>query len=436
VIKRILIGCISYLSVGVTNAQLTFNTIDSLLHYAEKNSVTIKVGDQQSILAKWTKVAAMANTINFRNPVSFSSTDNIMLPVNFIPGDFFGGPPGSFREITLGQRYISNFNLNPQIDIINPYTWSKVKSASINKELTEVNNLINKKSLYESIAAAFFNIVAFQEQVKIMEHNHQVADSLVLIAKNKFSQGIIREQDVNNLSANLLAVNDKLTQLKLSLEQQYNTLQILCDIPKGTSVKIENPVNNSIVSDKLKSTALLKVQYNELQTRLAKSELRSNRMAMMPVISFVYFQGWQQNSNSALFDNNAKLIQSRYIGLRISVPFPPDVNKMTQSYNSKISYRISLLNHEHMRLQNELNNESTELEYEKYLSGYETAKRILELKQSNYTKSLNQYKEGILNTDLLLQAFSDLLGSELNLASAKSALEFNKTKILINNAAK
>jgi outer membrane protein len=414
-------------------SQLTFPGLDSLFKYADKNSSVSKTSTQQSLLAKWTKVAALANTINFKSPVTFSATDNLKLPVNFLPAEAFGGPAGIFREITLGQEYVSNFNFNPQIDIVNPYNWARVKSASISKELTEVTNQVNKKTLYENIAAAYYNITALQEQIIITEKSLAASDSILFIVKNKFDQGIVREQDVNNASANKLNVADKLEQLKSLLNQQLNTLKILCDIPSGTQVTVKMNGQEDI-SGSVKSTSTLQSRLNTLQSSYARNELRANRMSMLPTLSLFYYQGWQQNSNTSFFDNKASWIQSQFIGIRITVPIPPDVNKLSQTYTSKINYRIAELNNSHTQLQTEMANRNMEIDYDKASSTYLTAKKIFELRNSNYIKSMNQYREGILPTDNLLAAFNDLLSSELNVIAAYSSANFNRSKIAINNS--
>ena len=323
------------------NAQISFNSLDSLLSYAEKNSTTIKTNSQQSLMAKWTKVAALANTVNFKSPITFSATDNLKLPVSFLPAEAFGGPAGTFRQVTLGQEYVSNFNFNPQIDIINPYNWAKVKSASVSKELTEVNNLLNKKTLYENIAAAYYNSVALQEQITLTEKSSAASDSIQKIAQNKFELGLIREQDINNAMVNTLNVQDKLSQLKTLHAQQINTLKILCDISSGTAITLQNQSKLELQDATQKSVSNLNSRYSDLQNQFAKSELRANRMSMMPVLSAFYYQGWQQNSNTSFFDSKSTWIQSNYIGLRLTIPFPPDVSKLSQSYTSKINFTDS-----------------------------------------------------------------------------------------------
>jgi OMF family outer membrane factor len=423
------------LITAAARGQINFTSVDSVFAYAERNSSVNKINNEQILLAKWTKVAALANTINFRNPVTFTATDNLMLPVSFIPADAFGGPHGTFKSVTLGQQYVSNFNFNPQIDIINPYNLAKVKSASINKELTQVSALLNKRNLFESISAAYFNIISTQEQIITMQQNLVATDSLVMIASNKYSAGLIREQDVNNVKVIKLSVQDKLTQLQKGLDQQVNSLKILCDIAGNTKVSVSAPngYKDATYSSGLTTSSSLLFKNSVLQSQFARSELRANRWSTLPVISAVYYQGWQNNSNSGFFDSKQPWIQSQYIGLRISVPFPPDVNKLSQNYTSKINYRIANMTAEHARLQNDLTNENLNLDYEKALSSYSIAKEIYTLKNNNYGKSLNQYKEGIMSTDIFLTAYTDMLTSKINVSAAQAALEHAKTRIQLNN---
>lgn len=419
---------------SLASSQVTFTSVDSALAYAERNSSVAKISEQQTLLAKWTRVAALANTVNFRNPVSFTATDNLLLPVNFIPAEAFGGPAGSYKQITLGQQYVSNFNFNPQIDIINPANWARVKTASINKELTETTVLINKRNLSESISAAYFNILSLQQQSAVLHQTLGASDTLVLIAQNKFGEGLIREQDLNNVKATRLAVKDKLIQLLASLSQQENSLKILCEIPVGSKITIaQNLQSGPAYPQSLKATSTLTFRNTLLQAEYAKSELRAGRWSMLPVVSAVYFQGWQQNSNQSLFDNRQPWIQSQYIGLRITMPIPADVNRLSQNYTYRINHRMALMNAAHARLQSELNNQNLELDYEKAAYAYATAVELYNLKNSNYEKSLNQYKEGILPTDFFLTSYTDMLNARINVIATLAALEHAKTRITINN---
>ena len=426
------------LIIQFSNAQtkLEFNRLDSLFKYAENHSISIKTGEQEALLAKWQKISAQAGLVNFKMQTSFSLTDNVKLPVTYFPAEAFGGEPGTFKEVRTGQKFMGNFNFAPQIDIINPVSWAKLKSAKINTQLTEVTNLIVKKLLFESIAASYYNIITLKEQIEITQKNLYTADTLQIIMQNKYTEGIVRQQDLNDATINKLSLKDKLTQFEISLSQQYYALKALCDIPQNTTVFLtENTIYNQPFEQNLQTNNQLEYESSLLKTDLAKEELRANRLAQYPTISIVAYDGWQQNSKNQFLDPDTNWINSQYIGLRLSMPFP-DINGFMLTKSAKINKIISELEAEHTKLQNDVANITLNLEYEKAYFQFKTANQIFLLKDENYQMALNQFNESILSSDKLLTAFDDMLVSQLNYSAALANLLYTKSKIEINNSIK
>lgn len=421
-----------------SNAQnkLIFDTVDSLFKYAEKQSIAIKTGEQQVLLAKWQKISAQAGLVNFRMQTSFSLTDNVKLPVTYFPAEAFGGEPGTFKEVTTGQQFMGNVNFAPQIDLINPVSWTKLKSAKINQELTNVNNLIVKKSLFESISAGYYNIISLKEQIVISRKNLYTADTLQIIMQNKYTEGIVRQQDLNDATINKLDLEDKLTQLNISLSQQFYALKILCDIPQNEEIIITETANyEQNFKLGLHTDNQLQHESSLLKSGLANEDLRANRLAQYPTVSIVAYDGWQQNSRNQFFDSNSNWINSQYIGLRLSMPFP-DINRFTLTKTANINKTIAELDAEHSKHQNDMANIQLKLDYEKAYSQLNTTKQIFLLKEENYQMALNQFNESILSSDKLLTAFNDMLASRLNYSAALANLLYAKSKIEINNSIK
>lgn len=437
--KLLLFQAITFLLlIQPVNAQieLSFGRLDSLLKYAEANSISIRTGEQQILLAKWQKISAQAGLLNFRMLTNFNLTDNLELPVTFLPGEAFGGEPGTFKEVTSGQQYIGNLNITLQIDLINPSNWAKLQSANINTQLTGANNLIAKQSLFESVSAAYHNIISLQEQIKLTQKSLLAADTLLMNMQNKYTVGIVRQQDLNDAQINKFSLADKLEQIKLSLKQQQYGLKILCDIPETYEVNInEEPDYNQIFTFGLEATNQIQYKASLLKVDIAEADLLTNHLMQLPTVSLVFYDSWQQNSNNKFFDSNVNWLNSRYIGLKISLPFP-DINRFTQTKISQINKKISLQNAVHSKLQNELTNKQLVLDYKKAYSQFTTTKQIYELKEQNYSLAMNQFNMSILSSDRLLVAFNDMLSSRLNYSSALANLLFAKSKIDINNSIK
>lgn len=432
----IVLTCFLFVQTGKAQTELKFSSLVSLLDYAEQNSVTIKTSEQQVLLAKWQKISAQAGIVNFRMPSNFNMTNNTTLPASFLPGEAFGGAAGTFKEVTIGQQYIGNLNFAPQIDIINPSAWAKLQSANKNSELTAVNNLLSKKLLFESISAVYHNMVSLQEQIELTQKSLLIADTLFINMEKKYSEGIVRQQDLNDAKINKLTLADKLNQLKISLQQQSLSLKILCDIPENITILIDEPLDYNLnIVEGLQVDNQLLYKSSLLKYDIAKAELNANHLMQLPTLSFIYYDAWQQNSNNQFFDNDARWLNSQYIGLKLSMTFP-DVNRFTQANLSKINSTIALQNAEHSKLQNENNNQKLVLDFVKAYSQFETAKQIFELKEQNYNLAKNQFEMDILSSDKLLIAFNDMINSRLNYSSTLANLRYLKSTIDINNTVK
>jgi OMF family outer membrane factor len=418
------------------SGKLLFDNVESLFLYAEQNSSVIRNNNQQALLAKYEKVEAIANAVNFRNENSFILTDNTSQAVQFIPSEILGGEPGTFKEVTLGQKYVSAFNISPQIDIINPAAWSQVKRAKINRQLVEINNLLNKKTLYESIAACYFNILSFQEQILITRDNINVSDSLCKMARNKLEQGIISKQEVNEVKANYLQLSDKLAQCSASLEEQYNYLKVLCDIPLETEVCIDAKTDNTLVfSTDLFPTSDLAVKFARIQSEIAKSDLTTNRLFQLPVVSAFYSWSYNQNSNNRFFDNNinsSQWLRTNYVGVKLSFAFP-DINRTIQIRKAKADYEISRINLDNAQHENEQDNRQLIIDYQKTYQQYANKQQVYELMKENYQMDMNRYTEEVISMKDLLESFDKMLIANFDIVGIHANLLFLEYKIIINN---
>ena len=436
--KQVLIIIISILSLATVKAQqvIRFTNPDSLIAFAEKNSIAIKTGDAQALLAKYQTLYAKINKFNPRASVNYAITNNTHLPVNFFPAQVFGGTPGTFKEVQSGQQYVQSIYITPQIDVINPGTWEKLKSARLNEQLAFVNNNLTKKTLSESIAAAYFNIVSFQQQIIITSKTLLHADSILQIFQNKFDQSIIRSQDVNNAKVNKLMIKDRLQQIQNAMEQQYNLLKLLCDADAATIIEID-PIENAPTTLQQPVIALntLEVTQSQLQLQYAKSEYKANKAAYYPILSLIGNWATQENSTQHFFDNNARWIPTNYIGLRLSYTFP-DAGRLSQTADAKTNWEIAEMNVKHKTTQQVTENTQLYLEFKKAKEIMIVAEEIKFLKEDTYRKNLNLFVQDIYPADNLFLSFNDALTAALNYQAAVINLQYQLFKININNSIK
>lgn len=415
---------------------LIFSSVDHVWQYADGHSITFQNTYQQNILSKYQTLAAQWNRWNIQGKANLTLTDNTKLVTNFLPAEIFGGPAGTFRQVTFGQKYVSNFNLAPQFDILNPYASAQVKMSKANEKLTEVTHLITKKDLYESIAGAYYNILSYQWQRKVTEQSLQNADTIFQIMRHKNDLGIIRQQDVNDAKANVLTLQDKLQQLEVQMQQQVNSLKILCDIPAATPIQIDAQASNeNDLTQHIAADGNLTQRQTDLSREYQKQLLNADKKWYYPTVSFFSSFGWQQNTNGNFFDNS-RWFSNNYLGLKISIPILPDANKIAAVKYDKINLLIAENNFQHAALQDSINNNQMELDYSKAYNSWKIAQDVEALKGDSYAKNLNIYKEGILSATDLFTSFGEWLNSRLNTVVQKANARYAASKITISHLIK
>lgn len=432
ILTIILVSCC--LSAGAQGT-LSFGALREVFSYADAHSVTFRNATQQVLMAKYQTLAARLDKWKLKGDANLTATDNTKLPVNFIPAEIFGGPSGTYRQVTFGQQYVTGVNFAPQIDILNPSAMAQVRTARASEQVTNATNLLNKKTLYESVAAAYYNILSYQWQIRVTKNSLDNADTLTLIMRNKQQEGIARQQDVNNAKANQLSIQDKLQQLEVELEQQYNNLKVLCDIDANTIVTIHEVADLGTFDASLTATGYLTQLQSEWQLKYQEADLRANKRWFLPTITLFSSVGWQQYTNDHPFDNS-RWIGSNYIGLKLSLPIFPDVGKVATVRYDRINVAVAKHNFAHAALQDSLNNKTLQLDYQKAFKSARLAGEIAALKEDSYYKNLNIYKEGILSATDLFTAFNDWLNNSLNAVAQQANSDYAKSKIMINNIVK
>lgn len=174
-------------------AQQKFENVNQLLEYVNQNSITLQKNEIKLSQAKKAKLAAIINVLDPVGNNSMTFINNIKLPVSVFPSEILGGAPGTYTEVQTGVQYTNTINQNAEIKLVNFQGWENLKLSKLNIELTESNNQLSLKSLQESIAINYFNIVMLQEQLKSTKINEAISDSLYRVVINKFNQGLVKK---------------------------------------------------------------------------------------------------------------------------------------------------------------------------------------------------------------------------------------------------
>ena len=409
----------------------TYTSLTEVWNDVRQYNLTFKSAQIQTELANLAYKTSVGNVINPRMPVTLNLIDNTRLQSNFIPAEIFGGPSGSFREVTFGQQYNTLFSVQPQFDLVNMSSLAQIKSAKINKELTASQNLLNELQIYENLNVTYHNILSLKGQKDILTKNIAIAEQIKNIVTNRHKEGIARKQDVNEAEVNRINLLDKMEQLEYNIRIQEKMLALFFENNISPEIN-ENLDVYALENISSVNAGNAKSRNVALQSQMLRQDIKTLQYQYYPILSFTSSFNWQNLSNDFFFAANSSGISYNFIGIKLGWDFPT-VTRFSNIKNKQYQLQTLALNESHVEKETATKTEQLVIEYQKAQSQYTNFKTILDLKSDTYQKSLNQYQENILGLDRLLISQNDMLSSQINVVLALSNIAFAKAKVVIHN---
>ena len=127
-------------------------------------------------------------------------------------------------------------------------------STKSNKEVEAIDNEINRQnvgiSLYqlkEKVIAVYFNIIALQESLGLLDITRENLLSRYKEVESGVKNGLLLSSNAEILKAEILKLDQKEIEIRTSIASSYKILSILTkvEIPAGTKLEWQNPVIDS-----------------------------------------------------------------------------------------------------------------------------------------------------------------------------------------------
>lgn len=433
---------------GQTNFQTL--SLSDCLNYALNNNPDLKKA-AISVEQSKEKVREVIGTGLPQIGVNGSIVNNLELPTQLLPGDFFGAP-GTFQQVKFGTKY--NFSLTGEINqlLFSGSFWVGLSAANQSNDYYQQNSILVEEETKYNVSKAYYQTLVVQEQINLLQYNQRLLLKSLSDTQLKYENGKVKQVDVDRIKVSL---NNVLYQIKKgneSLEQAYNNLKYSMGMPVGLHISLSDSISmvqNSILknseNDFINETAIDfsfddRIDYKILQTNLSLLELdRKNQLVQfLPTISaFGNYTLSASRTSFDLFDKGKDWFKSYSIGLRIQLPIFSGGQRLAKI--NQASLEIEGMKETINKTENGINMQVSNAKL-KYSTAYENTKinkMNAELANKVYESTLLEYKEGITNTVILVDAETKLreaqtnfINSLLELYVAKLDLEKSKGTLL------
>ncbi|WP_167616577.1 TolC family protein [Maribellus sediminis] len=426
--------------VQAQEEQSSFN-LEQAINYAMQNSYVLHNTSQDITIAQ----KKVWETITTGLPqVSGSANYNtfLNLPVSLIPGEFFGGEPGSYIPVKFGQDYNSDFGLRVSQQIFDGSWIVGVSSASLYVDLAKQAHEKTEIDIRNAVTQAYYMVLISQRYKEVMQENYDNTEKLYEETKVYFDNGLRESQDVDQLRILLKNAENEMLRSDRELSIAKIVLKYTMGYDLNNDIQLIDVIE-TFVSPLVQQQSNIQLDLlNHIDYRMATSNfqvseklLRFEKVAYLPSLSGFY------NFSKTAYSNNANLFKEKWypsslIGVQASIPIFNSGMKRARVQQAQLELDKAATEQKlaELTLQKDYLTAKADMETarERFLNDRENrdlAKSILDKSQIKFNNGMissaelsQQESQYINNFQAMVSSTLQLLQADLNLKKAAGAL--------------
>ncbi len=418
-------------------------SLSECITYAKENNTDIKKASINIEKSK-KKINEVIGSGLPQVTLSGNLVNNLELPTQIIPGDFFG-KPGTLLPIKLGTKYNYTFTGEVTQMIFNGSFWVGLGAAKYSNLYYNQNKESVTEDVEYNVATAYYQTLVIQKQIQLLIQNQKLLSKSLADTKLLFENGKAKEVDIDRLNVSLHNLEYQLKKAKEALNQSYGFLKYKMGMPVAANISLADSSffsKDSVLAQSIEHlqyetestfTYENRIDYKILETSLELQKLdKKNQLAQfLPTISAYGSYSYNASrTNFDLFDSDKDWFNYSSVGLRLQIPIFSGGQRIARIQQSSLS--IDAIQEDIKKSQNGI-----ELQISNSISKYNNAfdntklnKLNTDLAKKVYDITLLEYKEGVTSAAGLVdsetklrEAQTNFINSLLELYVAKFDLE-------------
>ena len=354
-------------------------------------------------------------------------------------GGAFGGQPGEIQTFAFGTKHIMNSQLTLSQLIFDGSYLVGLQSAKTYLKISENAKVKTNQELKEIVINSYGNVLLAQESVLILEKNQTVLKKTLDDTKEIFKNGLIEEENVEQLQLTLSTIESSLEYSKRMQTIATNMLKLVLGIDLSEELKLTD--NLSSLTQSNLDLAILKEEFNvtnNIDYQIGQNQQESKHLLVLyekskalPSLGAQLNFGYNAFANEFNFANSdQKWNNFSNLGVSLNVPIFSSFGRSARTQQAKIALEQSKTQLKETEQNLKLQFDKAKSDYEYSLEQYGTAKSSLGLAERIENKQQIKFREGLSSsfdfTDAQQQLYSkqqDYLKSMVEVINKKATLE-------------
>ena len=434
--KQLLTFCISVFSLGLMAQEENHFSLTQALDYAlAHNAQMINASrDVQAAYAqKWATIAMGLPQVSAES----SYQNQLKRPVSLLPGEFFGGEPGTYVPITFGQKQQMSISatLNQKI-----FDGSYIVGVQAIKTFIEISANAKQKTELEirkAVVNAYGSVLLLDQSMAIINDNLSVLKQNILETQQLFQQGFAEEEQLEQLEITLLQLESQkrnTLQLQSITRQSFNLLlgrdltaafTLTEDLEALAAQQLLKQPKEEFL---LENSVDYRIAFNQKEQK--RLELKLEKSKYLPTLgAFVNYSTNAFGNTFEFFNSSQDWYDASILGLNLNIPVFSSFMKRSNTKIKKLQFEQSLTLLDQKAKQANLEFQQAKSQFELDVATYNSSKLNLSLAERIAKKNTIKYKEGVASSFELRQAQLQLYQAQQEYL--KSMLDVINSKTLV-----
>ena len=410
-------------------------SLEQCVEYAQKNNVQVRNALLAIEVQKQTNreiAAAALPTINS----NLSGVNYTQIPVSLLPGQIFGGAPGTFIPVQFGTKYNANYGANIQQLLFDGQVFIALQARAASLDMQRKSAALTQEAIKGNIYKIYYQLSASKTQLNILDANINRIRALSRDAEIMYKNGFAEKLDVDKISVQLNNLETEKLKANNSVAIGYMGLKMLMGMSVKDSLVLTDVINeNSLTNDVLTENDFqynVRKDYQYLSTikKMNEYNIKRYQLSNLPTISMS--GSYSKNAQRSKFDffQGGNWFTTSLVSLNVSLPIFNGFATDARIKRTKIELKQTENQLEGLKnnIDNEIN--QAKLNYMSSVATVQFQKKNMELAEKVYQQTKKKYEAGTGSNTEISAAQTDLVSAQNNFMNALYAALIAKVDLL------
>jgi outer membrane protein TolC len=355
---------------------------------------------------------------------SFNFINNIKLPVSLVPGEFFGGAPGTFIPVQFGVQYSATTGAELNQILFDGQVFVGLQARNAAMEFARKNAEITEEAIAVNVHKVYYQLLIGEQQLDLYHDNIERFEKLYHDTREIYKNGFAEQLDVDKVNVTLTNLRTDSLKLKTQLNNGYLGLKMLLGMPLTDSLVLTDQLNDELIKENLLDSAYSFTDRREFQLLQIGKELndynvkRYKLMALPTVSAFGnYFTNAQRNEFD-FFKSGGRWFQQSTLGLRINIPIFDGNRRRALLEQARSAVRKTEYDMELLKLSIENDVASARNRFRDAVLAVDAQQKNIELAERVFDQTKKKYEQGLGSNTEINTAQTELRSAQTNLYAA------------------